>query len=293
MQRVFHYLISADHTGKTIRSYLKSRGYSKQCLSFLANHKGCVFINEHESALITRIKTDDFLKVIFIDDVNDSIIPSCIPLNIVYEDEDILVINKPPGLPIHPSRANYDRSLANAVAFYLKDDHFVFRCINRLDRDTTVLTIIAKNLYAASVLNQQMIDRTIKRTYLAVIEGNILSERGTIDAPISRSEKSMLRYVDPINGEKAMTHFIKKDYFTGNNVSLIELSLDTGKTHQIRVHMKYIGHPLVGDRLYNPDSALLSRQALHAMRLEFDHPVTKRHLSFQAEIPADIKSILE
>ena len=292
MQRVLEYLICEDYSGKTIRSYLKDLSFSKRCLSFLSNHSGTVFLNDIEAPLLTALAAGDHLRIVFFDDMADEIIKTEIPLDIVYEDEDIIIINKQSGLPVHPSRANYDKTLANGVAFHLDDSHLVFRCLNRLDRDTTGLTLIAKNLYASSVLSKEMLDGQIRKKYTAIVEGVLIEHIGTIDAGISRMKDSMMRYVDPANGESAITHFRDLGYYPKNNVSLVELDLVTGRTHQIRVHMKYIGHPLVGDRLYNPSSALMTRQALHSFYLEFIHPVTRQLMSFTVPLPEDMQGIL-
>ena len=292
MQRVLEYLICEDYSGKTIRSYLKDLSFSKRYLSFLSNHSGTIFLNDVEVPLLTALGAGDHLRIVFFDDTADEIIKTEIPLDIVYEDEDIIVINKQSGLPIHPSRANYDKTLANGVAFHFNDSHLVFRCLNRLDRDTTGLTLLAKNRYASSVLSKEMLDGQIRKKYTAIVEGALIEHIGTIDASISRMKDSMMRYVDPANGESAITHFRDLGYYPKNNVSLVELDLVTGRTHQIRVHMKYIGHPLVGDRLYNPSSELMTRQALHSFYLEFIHPVTRQLMSFTVPLPEDMQGIL-
>ena len=292
MNRILVYEINKIDEGMTIRSFLRSKRYSKQCLSYLMNHENSVLLNDEEVYLITPLKEGDKLEITFTDDPNPDLIASPIPLDIIYEDEDIIVINKQAGLPVHPSNNHLDNSLANALAFYLHDDSFVFRCINRLDKDTSGITVVAKNLYSSAVLHDDMIKRNIKRYYLAAVKGDFPYEKGTIDAPIKRVGESMIRTVDFENGERAVTHYEKIGFFPNNDISLLELTLDTGKTHQIRVHMKYMGFPLVGDRIYNPDSNMLSRQALHAYRICFDHPVSGKPLIFETDIPEDIKSIL-
>ena len=223
---------------------------------------------------------------------SENIIPVHLPLNIVYEDEDILLINKPADMPVHPSINNYDNTLANGIAYYykLQGKPFVFRCINRLDRDTTGLLIIAKNALSASILSNQMKKREIHRTYLAIVSGIPEKEANTITAPIARKENSAIeRCVDFMNGEHAVTHYqtvaSKEDY------SLLKLSLETGRTHQIRVHAKYIGNPLLGDYLYNPDFSKIQRVALHSYRLNFMHPITEKLMSFSAPLPKDMADL--
>lgn len=195
-------------------------------------------------------------------------------------------------MPVHPSINNYDNTLANGIAYYYKmqGKSFVFRCINRLDRDTTGLLIIAKNALSASILSNQMKKREIHRTYLAVVSGIPEKETDTITAPIARKENSAIeRCVDFINGERAVTHYqtvaSKEDY------SLLKLSLETGRTHQIRVHAKYIGNPLLGDYLYNPDFSKIQRVALHSYRLNFVHPITEKPMSFSAPLPKDMADL--
>ena len=205
-------------------------------------------------------------------------------------------------MPIHPSMNNYDNTLANAVMYYFseKGESFVYRCINRLDRDTSGLLILAKNMLSGAILSQMSANRQIHREYLAVTEG-LLPESGTIDAPIARLEGSaIMRCVDYEHGEKAVTHFARLSYSElipstkCRGYSLASVHLETGRTHQIRIHMKHIGHPLPGDFLYNPSSdAPITRQALHSHRLMFEHPITGESMNFICEMPDDMKQLLE
>ena len=219
---------------------------------------------------------------------SDGIVPVSMPLSILYEDEDILVINKPADMPVHPSIGNYTNTLANGVTAYLdaKGEHSPFRCINRLDRDTSGALILAKNTFSAAVLSTQMRNRQIRRTYLAVVEG-ITPPNGTISAPISRVDDSVIeRHVDFLHGEPAVTHYERLE--TKNEHSLLEIHLETGRTHQIRVHMGYIGHPLPADYLYHPKYDCFKRQPLHSLQLEFRHPVTDKSMCLLAPVPEDM-----
>jgi 23S rRNA pseudouridine1911/1915/1917 synthase len=227
------------------------------------------------------------------EDSSDNIVPVKLPLDIIYEDEDILVVNKPADMPIHPSQGNYDNTLANAVAYYYqqKNETFTYRCINRLDRDTTGLLIIAKHMYSASLLSEMVANHEIHREYLAIATGEV-PETGTIIAPIGRVDGSTIeRHVDEMQGDYACTHYKRLDY--NNGYSLVSLKLETGRTHQIRVHMKHIGHPLPGDFLYNPDYSVIERQALHSHKLSFIHPISGKPLEFVADLPMDMKKIIE
>ena len=205
-------------------------------------------------------------------ETESSIIPVPLPLDILYEDEDILVLNKPADMPVHPSAGNYENTLANGVAWYYKQQGkaFVYRCINRLDRDTTGVLVLAKNPLSGALLSAQMKQRQIRRTYLALTDG-IPPERGTISAPVARMDASVItREVNFERGEAAVTHYER--LAVSNGYALVELHLDTGRTHQIRVHMKYIGCPLPGDFLYHPVFDRIGRQALHSFQLDLLTP---------------------
>ncbi len=238
--------------------------------------------------LRTPLYTGDLLCLKIVEGERSDIIATPMDLDIVYEDEDILVINKPAELPVHPSIQHYEDTLANGLMHYYKDadSPFVFRCINRLDRDTSGLTVIAKNPYSGAILQHQVKKRQLHRTYIAIVEG-ALDATGTIDAPIGRREDSViLRTIDIEHGKPAITHYTCLEQ--KNGFSLISITLETGRTHQIRVHMASIGHPLPGDFLYNPDNRKISRQALHSQRLSFVHPVTGTKMEFAAPMPPDM-----
>ena len=240
-----------------------------------------------------KLKAGDLLETIFMEeDSSENIVAVDMLLDIVYEDEDILVINKPSDTPIHPSQGNYDNSLANGVKYYYEKQgiNFVFRCINRLDRDTTGLVVIAKNMLSGAALNLAMVNREIHRTYLAVVKGE-LPEEGTIDFPIARKDGSTVeRCVDFECGESAVTHFERVD--KNEKYSLAKVWLETGRTHQIRVHMNAIGHPLPGDFLYHNDRSEIGRQALHSWKLEFMHPITGKMMQFEQPLPEDMRNLL-
>lgn len=255
MERVLEYIISSDTNPVTVLDFLKQEGFSRHILSSMKNSSGnCIVLNGERGFGRFVLKEGDRL-VVTVPEVEsgENIIRTEMNLDILYEDEDILVINKPAGMPVHPSMGNYENTLANGIAWYFsqKGEDFVYRCINRLDRDTTGALILAKNPLSAAVLSVQMKRRQIRRTYLALVNG-VLPESGVVDAPIARMEGSVItREVNFETGESAVTHYER--LAVGRYYSLAELHLETGRTHQIRVHMKYIGHPLPGDYLYHPD----------------------------------------
>ena len=291
MEKVLEYIISSDTNLVTVLDFLKQEGFSRHILSSMKNSSGnCIVLNGERGFGRSVLKEGDRL-VVTVPEVEsgENIIRTEMDLDILYEDEDILVINKPAGMPVHPSMGNYENTLANGIAWYFsqKGEDFVYRCINRLDRDTTGALILAKNPLSAAVLSVQMKRRQIRRTYLALVDG-VLPESGVVDAPIARMEGSVItREVNFETGESAVTHYER--LAVGRYYSLAELHLETGRTHQIRVHMKYIGHPLPGDYLYHPAYRRIQRQPLHSFQLEFTHPITKEPMLFTAPVPEDFR----
>lgn len=291
MQRIINYTIAAEDAGLSILTFLRKSGFSKHILTTMKRADHAILLNGLPAFGRTVLKEHDILRILVPEEIGlkESIIPVNIPLNILYEDEDILVLNKPSDMPVHPSAGNYENTLANGVAWYYKqkNESFVYRCINRLDRDTTGVLVLAKNPLSSALLSTQMKQRQIRRTYLALTDG-ITPEKGAISAPIARMDDSVItREVNFEHGETAITHYERLAVSDG--YSLVELHLDTGRTHQIRVHMKYIGCPLPGDFLYHPVFDRISRQALHSFQLEFTHPITGKPMRFLAPIPKDFQ----
>lgn len=289
MNRIFHYQITENEQGTTVLDFLRKKGFSRHILSSMKADKEALTRNGQRIGGREQLLAGDYFRVRLLETVDsDGIVPVSMPLSILYEDEDILVINKPADMPVHPSIGNYTNTLANGVAAYLdaKDEHSPFRCINRLDRDTSGALILAKNAFSAAVLSTQMRNRQIRRTYLAVVEG-ITPPNGTISAPISRVDDSVIeRHVDFLRGEPAVTHYERLE--VKNEHSLLEIHLETGRTHQIRVHMGYIGHPLPADYLYHPEYDCFKRQPLHSLQLEFRHPVTDKPMCLLAPVSEDM-----
>lgn len=292
MRRVFNYTIPKDFEGASLLSFFKEKQYSSQIITHLKRTENGIMLNGVWGRVRDILHENDILTITLIEsDSSENIVPTNLPLDIVYEDEDLMVINKAANVPIHPSQGNYDNTLANAVAYYYaqKNEPFTYRCINRLDRDTTGLLILAKHMYSASLLSNMVQNREIHREYLAIATG-LVPEEGIIEAAIGRVDGSTIeRQVDEDDGDYACTHFKRVCY--KNGYSLVSLKLATGRTHQIRVHMKHIGHPLPGDFLYNPDYSVIKRQALHSHRLQFLHPITGQNMEFEAELPADMLSV--
>lgn len=295
MNRTLTYAITEQDACQTIEQFLRGKGYSSQCIKELKKQWGSILINAEPQYMKVALQAGETLTVQIKEEISSEKIPPVeLPLDIIYEDEDLLVINKPADMPIHPSLNNYENSLANALAWYFakQDKPFVFRCINRLDRDTSGLTIVAKHMLSGGILSSMVAERAIHREYLAIVRGHISPENGTIDAPIGRKGDSIIeRQIDYINGERAITHYTMQEYKNGH--SLLSIHLETGRTHQIRVHMKHIGFPLIGDYLYNPDMEYMTRQALHSHRLQFTHPITGESMDFTAPLPEDMLKVLD
>jgi 23S rRNA pseudouridine1911/1915/1917 synthase len=222
----------------------------------------------------------------------NEIIPEAFPLDIIYEDVDFLVINKAAGMPIHPSKRKGRGTLANAVTYYWQRSgrHIRFRPINRLDKDTSGLVLIGNSQFAHQSMFQQFNQHRAERYYLAITEGVLEQDNGRIDHPIARlDDNSRKRIVDP-DGQTAITNYQVLERYSDH--TLVLLRLETGRTHQIRVHLSYLGHPIAGDELYGNESSLLNRQALHAGVLRFFHPRMEKELTFSAPLPEDIQSAI-
>lgn len=291
MERIFEYQITAAEEGRKIGDFLREKGYSRHLLRQLKETEDGLLRNAQPTFTTVALKAGDRIRIRLLEKAegSEAIMPAPLPFEIVYEDEDLLVVNKPADMPIHPSFQNHGNTLADALTWHYQQhgEDFVYRCINRLDRDTTGLLIVAKHLLSASILSDMVGKREIHREYLAIVKG-IPPKNGTISAPIGRKKGSaILREVNFETGEPAVTHFARLEI--RNGLSLVSLKLETGRTHQIRVHMGYIGCPLIGDYLYYPECSRISRQALHSHRLSFLHPITGKALSFTAPLPEDME----
>lgn len=292
MIRILEYKITEQFNNMPISFFLKSMGFSRQCIIALKKQEKGILLNGIWAYVNTKLCLGDTLTLTLSEEESSEKIPPVnLPFHILYEDEDILILNKPANMPIHPSLNNYENTLANAVAYYYDSQNipFVFRCINRLDRDTTGVTMLAKNPFSAGILSEMVRNREIHREYMAIASGIFEIKEGIVDVPIARKEGSAIeREVNFETGEHAITHYTVIKENTDLNCSLLKLWLETGRTHQIRVHMKHLGHPLLGDFLYNPDMTHIKRQALHSYSLSFHHPITKEPMQFIAPVPNDM-----
>lgn len=294
MKTTMTYLIQQQDIQKTVEQFLLSNGYSAALIRRLRHTEQSILKNGSPVYTTYRLDEGDSLAVTLPEEHgSENIVPVPMDLDIRYEDRDLLVVNKAAGVPIHPSQGNHDNTLANGIAWYLgeKGEAATYRAINRLDRDTTGLLILARHALSACMLSEMVRTHAIRRCYLAAASGLVPPE-GVIDAPIARAGDSTIeRCVDFERGDSARTHYRTLCYNRDTDCSLVELRLETGRTHQIRVHMKHIGHPLPGDFLYNPDYRLIGRQALHSWQLDFIHPIKKEPLHFEAPLPEDMRRL--
>ena len=287
------YKITKGNFNKTINEIiLKEFNFSNRLLTKLIKNKNILF-NGKEVDTRTLVTTPGIIKIdLNYKEDNSNIVSTKMNLNIVYEDEWMLVVNKPAGCPIHPSRLHFEDSLSNGIKYYFDSINLnkKIRPVNRLDLNTSGLVIFAKCEYIQEKFCSQMANNLLKKDYLCLVDGFFKEKSGSIDLPISRKQGSIIEREVNQNGKKSVTHYTVLNEF--DNYSLVHCILETGRTHQIRVHMQAIGHPILGDTLYGKKSDLISRQALHSSKIECIHPVTKNKLTFIAELPDDIQRLI-
>lgn len=259
-------------------------------------HASCVLVNEKPVRPSYILKENDLITILDYEEEELMVKPENIPLDIVYEDDDVILINKPKGLVVHPGNGNYAHTLVSGLLYHFKNLSDVNGSIrpgivHRIDAYTTGLLMIAKNNAAHEFLAKQLEEKTTTRKYIALVWGVISSDTGTIDAPIGRDKKDRKKMAVTQDGKKAITHFKVLERLS--NATLIELHLETGRTHQIRVHMNYIGHPVVNDPVYGRRKIIDDTgQCLHAKTLGFIHPTTKKYMEFSVELPKEFIHIL-
>lgn len=269
---------------KTINEIIKNEFNLSSRLFYKLIHNREVYLNSAPVDTRQIAKIGDIITIdLNYDEDNSNIVPLKMELNIIYEDDALLILNKPAGIAVHPSILHYDDSLANGVRYYFDNINLKkkIRPVNRLDFDTSGLIIFAKNEYVQENLIRQMQNNTFHKEYLCLAEGIFENSKGTINAPIDRKPNSIIeRCVSP-DGKMAITHYEVLKSF--DNYSLVKCILETGRTHQIRVHLAYIGHPLLGDSLYGHPSDIINRQALHSYKISFLHPISNKEINFICE----------
>jgi 23S rRNA pseudouridine1911/1915/1917 synthase len=286
--------VQDDERHLLLREYLKKKKISRAALTDIKFHGGALFVNGKEATVRKRLNAGDEVTVCFPPEKqSDSMEAENIPIEAFYEDDHFLLINKPAGMPTIPSLYQPTGSLAQAVLYYYKVKQIpaTFHAVNRLDKDTSGVVLVAKHRFAHSLMSQQQKEKTIKREYIAFVQGDLRMDKGTIDAAIGRNPESIIERMVRDDGQRSITHFEKVSYVQQHDFSVVRLRLETGRTHQIRVHMSSIGHPLLGDDLYGGNERLIKRQALHSVSTSFIHPFTTEFIQISVPFPADMKRI--
>ena len=284
--------INKDDNFSNLKELLKAHFNISDRLLLKLKKNNKILVNGKIANINSSLLPDDLVEVLLdFEEDNSNIIPVKMDLNILYEDDALLIINKPAGIPVHPSMDHFTDSLSNGVRYYFDTINLKkkIRPVNRLDRNTSGIVIFAKNEYIQECLVRQMKSGLFKKEYIAICEGKFEREEGTINAPIGRKENSIIERCVNENGDTAITEYKVLKYDETNNYSIVKCNLKTGRTHQIRVHLSYIGHPILGDTLYGNPSNLISRQALHSYIVKFIHPISREEVTFIAELPSDMQ----
>jgi 23S rRNA pseudouridine1911/1915/1917 synthase len=295
------YIIPLDEDGWILKTILQKRmNISRSLLSRLKQTEQGITVNGQRQYISIRVMAGDRVEVRMEQEESDDILPQEMPLEVIFEDDHLLIVNKPAGIIVHPTHGHYLNTLANGVVYYWQQrgERVRFRPIHRLDQETSGVLAIAKNPYVHQYISEQMIAHVVKKQYLAFVYGELKAERGTIDAPIDRNPENPHLRIVTASGYPSITHYEVERRYEG--MTCVRIWLETGRTHQIRVHMQSIGHPLLGDKLYLPEGLtfipghhLIGRQALHAAQLGFTHPETKQWTLFTADLPEDMGRVLE
>ena len=292
MKKVTSYQIAEEHEGLTLEAYLKQvLQDSGRRLQKLTRQKG-ILLNGKAVFLQKKVKAGDSLRVLLADDVSYGVQPEEGCVEILYEDEYVLVLNKPAGLLVHPAGRTMNGTLANYLAYELQRREMLcsIRPLHRLDRDTSGCVIFAKDAHSQFLLEQQMKEKRLQRIYWALVNGEVSLAEGTIDAPLGAHPHRPNRRAVREDGEKAVTHYRTLERYPA--ASLLELTLETGRTHQIRLHAAHVGHPLIGDGMYGRRASWMPRQALHAACVRFWHCQEPREITVQAPLPDDFEAAL-
>lgn len=285
------------HEPQQVKFFLKEQGISRALLAKIKFQGGKIFVNDQDENVLYSLKAEDKVKVIIPDEgSHETLLADECPIDIIYEDEHLLVVNKPAGIASIPSQYHPNGTMANRVKAYYQRQAYkdqVIHVVTRLDRDTSGLMLFARHGFAHALLDKELQKKTLRKKYQAIISGHLdtLRPHGIIDFPIMRDSTSIIKRQVGASGKPAQTEYWFKKRNTA--FALVDIQLHTGRTHQIRVHFSAAGYPLVGDELYGGITLPLQRQALHCSELEFIHPFTKDKLYFNQELPQDMKRVVQ
>ena len=287
------YIVNKLTKYQTVKQVLKEEFLLSDRLIIKLKKSKQIYLNNNSVFINQTVKLNDKIEInLDFEETSDNIFPTKTNLDILYEDEGLLILNKPPFMPIHPSMDHYEDSLSNGVKYYFNSIRLKrkIRPVNRLDKNTSGIVIFAKNEYIQECLIKQMKLNVFEKEYIALVHGCLNKKKQIISSPIARKDGSIIeRCVSP-EGDTAITEV--KLINTFNSYSLVKCNLKTGRTHQIRVHLSYIGHPILGDDLYGTKSDLINRQALHAYKIKFIHPITKKEIEIISQITKDIEKLI-
>lgn len=297
------YVVPPEDEGMVLRTVLQSRmAVSRTLMSRLKLTEQGIMVNGERVYINLHVRAGDVVQVRMEEERSDDIMPQDLSIEIMHEDDELIIVNKEAGMIVHPTHGHYINTVANAIVHHWQEQgvNHRFRPIHRLDQETSGVLAIAKNPYVHQHISEQMIRNEVTKEYLALVYGVMAEDHGTVNEPIDRDpEQPHMRIVTP-DGYSSVTHFRVEQRYS--NATLVRLRLETGRTHQIRVHMKHLGHPLVGDKMYVLDDTdslpqqlvdLMPRQALHHVTMGFVHPITNEKLEFHAELPADMKQAIQ
>lgn len=289
------YNIEVEDKGIKLDSILRTKlNLSRRLIIWLKKTNG-IYLNNKSVHTDAIVNPGDIVSVNIGREERQDIEPQDIPVDVIFEDKDLLVVNKQPGLVVHPTKGHPQGTLSNGIMYHWmkKGEEVIVRLVNRLDRDTSGLVIIAKNQFTHQAMAKQLESNQVRKIYLCIVHGIVEEDMGTIDLPIDRPTFQSIKREVMEEGSRAVTHFKTIERF--DDASLLQIRLETGKTHQIRVHMSHIGHSIFGDTLYgkSDDGLYIARQALHAAQLVFTHPRNGNRMEFKTQLPEDMSSLLE
>ncbi|WP_138203988.1 RluA family pseudouridine synthase [Haloimpatiens lingqiaonensis] len=293
MDNIIKYIVKKGQEEVKLKEYLK---FTLQLSSrFIRNsiNDRRIKVNGKNARLNNKVAVGDVIEIKINKEEEQNIPPEKMDLHIVYEDEDVIVLNKAPGMVVHPTRSYPTGTLSNGLLYYFKEkgENCIVRLVSRLDMDTSGLILIAKNQFAHMALARDMKEETFQKEYLAIVHGNLKQKSGTIDKPIYRTDDDSIQRVIDVRGQESITHYTVLESYAGGD--LVKLKLETGRTHQIRVHLSSLGHPLYGDILYGKEEKdYIVRQALHAFKLSFPHPRDGHIVQLECGMPEDMKELI-
>ncbi len=287
------YEIHKEHDGQKLGVYLREHLMMSRNGLIKVKKSGSLKVNGLEVHTNWILKAGDKVEFELLDRNSENILPEYMELDIIYEDEYMIVINKEAGIPTHPSKNYYMGTLANGLMYHLMEEgrDITIRPVNRLDRNTSGLVLFAKSSHLQHLMALENYKHNITKEYLAIAQGSVIADSGTVDAPIVQEKTQSIKRVVREDGQKAVTHYKVLERYEG--YTLLSIILETGRTHQIRVHMAHIGHPLLGDDLYGGGQEKINRHALHAHNIKMLHPILHSKLNLTAELPKDMLLLIK